>query len=574
MIQAASEANPPSATDVRLHQNEADFHHLFDRSPLPMYVYDLQTLAFLEVNQAAVEWYGYSRDEFLQMQITDIRPPDEVPRLLEYLAENHNAVELPGQWQHQRRDGSLMQVNLVLLQLKFAGRAAAQVIVEDITGKLEMEARQQRLHQEIQQRLRELTVIHEVSQRLQRLQEPETLAHEVIETLEETFHYDHCAVLLLNGEKQLLIPFSHRETATLSVMPGGADERGYSESFPLESGICGWVARHGESLLIGDVREDARYRRVRRDILSELCAPIRVNGIVIGVIDMESVRLNAWSESERRVLETISTQIGIAIENARLYDQLQRHAEELEIRVAERTADLRESNAELEAFAYSVSHDLRAPLRAMEGFSRALLEENLPQLDAAGQDYLQRVCAASHRMSDLIDDLLHLSRITRSSMQRDVVNLSEIASRIADDLSKLTPQRRVEFSIAPQMLADGDLRLLRVALENLLGNAWKFTSVRDMARIEFGLQQADGLPVWFVRDNGVGFNMEYADKLFAPFQRLHDASEFPGNGIGLATVQRIIHRHSGRLWAESRPGFGATFYFTLQEPRLRAEIQH
>jgi PAS domain S-box-containing protein len=573
MIPTIQEKIISPCTEARIPQNEADFRRLFEHSPLPMYVYDLNSLSFLEVNQAAIERYGYSREEFLQMRITDIRPQDEVPRLLEYLQQSRDAFELPGHWQHQRRDGSLMQVNLALIQLEFAGRAAAQVIVEDITDQLALEARQQQLNEQVQRRLRELMVIHEVSQRLQQLEEPETLAHKVIEALEEIFHYDHCAVLLIDEAQQQLVPFSHRESEALSGCATDSKGPAYSSAFPLHLGICGWVVQHGESLLLGDVRKDLRYRQVNGRIQSEICTPIRVNGKIIGVIDMESIRPHAWSESERRVLETISTQIGIAIQNARLYDQLQRHADELEVKVIERTADLRESNAELEAFAYSVSHDLRAPLRAMEGFSRALLEEYLPQLDESGQDFLRRVCAASQRMSDLIDDLLHLSRITRSSMLCDKVDLSEIASRIADDFSRLSPQRKVKFEIQKNLSANGDFRLLRVALENLLGNAWKFTGRCEMAQIAFGQQQANGIPVWFVRDNGAGFDMEYADQLFAPFQRLHDASEFPGNGIGLATVQRIIHRHSGRLWAESQPGFGATFYFTLQEPRLSAEIK-
>jgi PAS domain S-box-containing protein len=545
---------------ARLRQSEGDFRRLFERNPLPMYIYDLETLRFLEVNQAAVERYGYSRDEFLRMCITDIRPPEEVPRLIEYISRSHSTVELPGNWRHQRRDGSLMDVNLVLIQLEFGGRRAAQVIVEDITEKLALEQQQQQLTVELQRRVQELTTIYQVSQRLQRLRKPELLAQDVLEVLKETLRSEHCAVLLIDKTGSRLVPFVFNLHGPMADLP--ENER-YRESYSLEEGLTGWVARYGKSLRIADVSRDARYRQIRADIRSELAVPLRWGDRIIGVVDVESVELDAWSEDDQRLLETIAAQIGIALENAELFAQVQRHAAELEHRVAERTAELRQSNAELEAFAWSVSHDLRAPLRAMEGFSQALLEEYLPQLDETGQGYLRRVIAASHRMAELIDDLLYLSRITRHTIQRQRVNLSLLARGIIDELRRAQPERAVEFVMADDLIVEGDERLLRVALENLLGNAWKFTAGRDPARIEFGRLEDSGTPVYFIRDNGVGFETAFADKLFIPFQRLHSTHEFPGTGIGLATVERIIHRHVGKLWAEGRVGEGATFYFTL-----------
>lgn len=224
---------------------------------------------------------------------------------------------------------------------------------------------------------------------------------------------------------------------------------------------------------------------------------------------------------------------------------------------------LEAANQELEAFSYSVSHDLRAPLRSIDGFSRALLEEYNDKLEEQGRDYLQRISAASQRMAQLVDDLLDLSRVTRSEMSRERVNLSLLVQTIAEDLRKTQPERKVEFVITPGLVSDGDMRLLRIALENLLDNAWKFTSRHPSASIEFGaIQQGDKTP-FFVRDNGAGFDMAYAGKLFGAFQRLHGMSEFPGTGIGLATVQRIIHRHGGQIWAEGKMEEGATFYFTL-----------
>ena len=225
--------------------------------------------------------------------------------------------------------------------------------------------------------------------------------------------------------------------------------------------------------------------------------------------------------------------------------------------------ELQTANHELEAFSYSVSHDLRAPLRAIDGFSRIVLEDYKDKLDDEGKDSLTRVRAASQRMGQLIDDLLQLSRLTRSEMHRTPVDLSALARAVADPLQKTEPERRVEFVIAPRLVAEADAGLMRVVLENLLGNAWKFTGKQAAAKIEFGRTTHRGVPAFFVRDNGVGFDVTYADKLFGAFQRLHNTTDFPGTGIGLATVQRIIHRHGGRVWAEGEVNRGATFYFSL-----------
>ncbi len=236
---------------------------------------------------------------------------------------------------------------------------------------------------------------------------------------------------------------------------------------------------------------------------------------------------------------------------------------ELEQRVIERTHQLQMANQELESFAYSVSHDLRAPLRAIDGFSQALLEDYHHQLDAEGQDYLQRVRAGSQRMGQLIDDILTLSRVTRQELRRQAVDLSVQAQDIVAELRRMQPERRVEVKIDEGIVARGDGTLLRVVLQNLLENAWKFTSKRNNAQITFKASIQGNEHVISVSDNGAGFNMRYADKLFGAFQRLHHANEFKGTGIGLATVQRIIHRHGGRVWAEAEVDKGATFYFTL-----------
>jgi signal transduction histidine kinase len=236
---------------------------------------------------------------------------------------------------------------------------------------------------------------------------------------------------------------------------------------------------------------------------------------------------------------------------------------DLDRQVAERTALLEATNKELEAFSYSISHDLQAPLRGLDGFSQILLEDYAPQLDAVGQDYLRRIRRASQRMGQLINDLLMLSRFGLEELHKGPVDLGEMAAEVAHEWQATAPERAVEWVIPRGLRVHGDPRLLRVALDNMLGNAWKFTAQVPAPRIELGTYPDGPEQVYFVRDNGAGFDMAYVEKLFTPFSRLHTADAFEGSGIGLALVHRIIWRHGGRVWAEGRPGAGATFYFTL-----------
>lgn len=263
-------------------------------------------------------------------------------------------------------------------------------------------------------------------------------------------------------------------------------------------------------------------------------------------------RVPLFSKEHTDLLMLLAEQAALVLEHAALVDEQRTLINRLEA-----------TNHELEAFSYSVSHDLRTPLRGIDGFSQALLEDYKDRLDAQGVDYLHRVRAASQRMALLIDDLLQLSRLTRAPLRNEQVNLSAMAAAIASDLQDANSQRRVTFRIADGIVVHGDPRLLRLALTNFLNNAWKFTARHAQAVIEFGVTNHNGTPAYYVRDDGAGFDMAYADKLFGAFQRLHPAAEFEGTGIGLATVQRIIHRHGGRVWAEGEVEKGATFYFTL-----------
>jgi PAS domain S-box-containing protein len=238
---------------------------------------------------------------------------------------------------------------------------------------------------------------------------------------------------------------------------------------------------------------------------------------------------------------------------------------ELERRVQERTAELQFANKEMEAFCYSISHDLRAPLRSIRGYSEIVLQEYGEKLDGRCGDYLKRACDSAGHMNQLLDDLLRLSVISRGELQREATDLSELAEKVVTNLKSAEPQRRIKCKIGRALHARGDARLLQIALGNLLSNAWKFTSKKTDAVVEFGSSDRDGERVFFVRDNGEGFEMEWKHRLFGVFERLHSTKDFPGTGIGLAIVQRIIQRHGGRIWAEGKRQHGATFYFTLPE---------
>ncbi|HUX91919.1 MAG TPA: CHASE domain-containing protein [Gallionellaceae bacterium] len=331
----------------------------------------------------------------------------------------------------------------------------------------------------------------------------------------------------------------------------------------------------GDYHLSQDIAADAamnpwRRKAVQRGYGSSAAFPIHLGHKVVGAINLYAAQAHYFNAEIIHLLHDLAQDISFALgafdqQDRRAFaeTQLQQLNQELEQRVAERTRQLENANKELESFSYSVSHDLRAPLRSIDGFSDILQKTYADSLDDKGRDYLGRVRRASKRMGELIDDLLQLSRVTLAELRKEKVNLSAMVQGISAEIQETAPQRQATWIIQDDIVVQADSRLMKAVLENLLGNAWKFTANQPASRIEFGLIAQGNEKVIFVRDNGAGFDMQYAGKLFGAFQRLHNIEEFDGTGIGLATVQRIIHRHGGRVWAEGQTGHGATIYFTL-----------
>ncbi|HKW89973.1 MAG TPA: PAS domain S-box protein [Candidatus Acidoferrales bacterium] len=483
-----------------LRESDARYRLLFDSNPQPVWVYDSDTLAILDVNQSAIQSYGYSHEEFISLTIKDIRPPEDVPNLLENITKSQWPLEQRGVWRHRRKLGSTIDVEVVSHPLIYSGKQARLVVATDITAR--------------------------------------KFAEEVLRQSEERFR------LLVSNVRDYAILMLDPQGRIVSWNEGAERTKGYAAQeiigkdfscfYPeddMKRGKPAWALKQAAER--GHFEDEGW--RVRKDG-SRFWA-----SVVITALRDDAGRLRGFAKVTRDITE-------------------RKHAEQ---EILRRSAELEAANKELEAFCYSVSHDLRAPLRGIDGFSQALLEDYAPKLDAQAKDYIQRVRSGTQRMGSLIDDLLNLSRITRAELSREPVDLTSLARSVAAELRRNQPGRAVEFIIAPDLRAVGDSRLVHLALENLLGNAWKFSSRSDHPRIEFGRAQNNGTSAFFVRDNGAGYDPAYADRLFGVFQRLHSMTDFPGTGVGLASVQRIILRHGGKVWAEGSVGQGATFYFTL-----------
>jgi PAS domain S-box-containing protein len=488
-----------------LKESETRYRFLFKSNPLPMWIYDMVTLAFLDVNDKAVENYGYTREEFLSMTIKDIRPAEDVPALLRNYRKMQN-LHNAGIWRHIKKDGTQFQVEIIANPLVLNGNEVEIVLANDVTERIKAETE---------------------------LRESEAKFRKLAETMD-------AVVVIFRGDD-----FVYINKGTEHITGYTADElktmKFWSVVHPDYQKITrknGMARQRGEEV---EITYD--FRIVRKDgeerWLSFSASPIMFEGekAAIGT---------GFDITDRKMAELKISELN----------------RNLERRVRERTAELEAVNAELEAFSYSVSHDLMSPLRGIDGFSEVLLEEYDHKMDETARSYLSKIRAGTQRMGELIDELLKLSRIARADLQMREVDITAMAVQIIDDLKRSEPARKVEFTCDDNIRVYADRGLMEVVLTNLLGNAWKFTSRKEQSQIQIKRMQNGG-EGFMVRDNGAGFNMQYYNKLFSPFQRLHKSSEFEGSGIGLATVLRVVKKHGGSIDAVSETGTGSVFTVKL-----------
>lgn len=554
-----------------LRASEERYRFLFENNPFPMWVYDLETLRFLAVNDAASFYYGYTENEFLSMTIKDIRPPDEVPALLdelEMIKVSDSKIAPIGVWKHLRKDGSIIDVEIASHGLTFEGRPARMILANDITERARAEA----AVRESEARLRILndTLERRVNERTLELESSNAALKKSRAIFENLFDSLPGLYLVMTPELEIVTASNAFLEATMTSRPNIVG-RGIFEVFPDNPGdpFANGVSNLKASIervfetASPDTMAIQKYdmRGPGGDFEERYWSPI--NSPVLGADKKIEYIIHRVEEVTDFVLQSSQP-----LSNNKNGSDARLRQMEAEIffsaqKIQKINRQLESANRELESFSYSVSHDLRAPLRHINGFSLALLEDYAEALDDTGKDYLKQVREASQEMAQLIDDVLKLARVSRSEMKCETIDLSQVAVKIIDELQTRDGNRRVDVKIEPNINGYCDPRLIEIALSNLIGNAWKFTSRKESAEIVFGVDGAASNPAYFVHDNGAGFDMEYSEKLFGAFQRLHTINEFEGTGIGLATVQRIINRHGGRVWAEGAVNAGAKFYFTL-----------
>ncbi|MBX2990202.1 MAG: PAS domain S-box protein [Bacteroidetes bacterium] len=605
-------------------QSEERYRHLFESNPLPLWVFATDTLAFLEVNNAATVNYGYSREEFLTMTIKDIRPEEEITRLINDVAQQHKGLDSAGVWKHRKKDGTLLDVEITSHEIRYAGRGAKLVLANDVTERTRAEER--------------FRLVVEASPNGIVMVDPRGNIALVNSQTERMFGYPRSE--LLGKSIEILVPERNRDIHAQNrdgylanpqarAMGVGRELYGLRKDgteFPVEIGLSPIELSEG-SMVLGSIvdittrklAEDALRKsegrfRTTLDHMMEGCQIIGfdwrylyVNEVaarqgkstkeqLLGRTMMEmypGIDKSPFFENLRRC---VNDRVPLRMENEftfpdgskgwfnlslepvpegtfilseditkqkQMDEELKRYRDRLEELVRERTAQLEMANKELEAFSYSVSHDLRSPLRHIDGFSEMLQKTASERLDEKSRRYLTIISESVKKMGTLIDELLVFSRMGRTEMRSSEVNIEVLVKEALIELQNEVNGRDISWTIGRFPEVVGDPSMLRLVFVNLLSNAIKYTRTRTQPRVEVGLMTDPNEHVFFVKDNGVGFDDRYAGKLFGVFQRLHADTEFEGTGIGLANVRRIVNRHGGRTWAEGTIDGGATFYFSL-----------
>jgi PAS domain S-box-containing protein len=562
-VAVATDLTEIKKAEETLRESEATNRALLNAIPDLMFRFGRDG-TFLGYNAPSDKLLFVPPEQFLGRKVSEVLPPALAQQTTQAIAQTLATGETQTFEYELPLDGKRRHWEA---RMAVSGADEVLTVMREITERKHAEAERERLlAAEREQRLLAET-LGEVTLALTSLTSRNAVLDEILRQTQRLTPFTAANIALVEGEALRISRWQGYEAMGNENFIAGLVQP--LADFPLEDAVL----RSRLPLVIPDTQNEPRWIRLQETawIRSTLRIPICLYDQVLGLLRLDSDRPGNFSDHDVQSLQPLANAAAIALDNARLFEatktseaKYQALSEELEQRVIQRTAQLEAANRELEAFSYSVSHDLRAPLRGLDGFSRALLEDYGDKLDDQGKLYLQRILTGAQRMSKLIDDMLTLSRVMRREMKVEPVDLSAMARAVASELQRSDPGRRVQFVLAEEVTARGDAGLLRVVIENLFYNAWKFTARHEEARIEFGtMPLPDEGQAYFVRDDGAGFDMAYADKLFGAFQRLHSPAEFEGAGIGLATIQRIVHRHGGRVWAEGAVGKGATFYFTL-----------